>query len=94
MTPRYWIALRGHGRQAFDERRGVGATVRLDKAEHHVDAAALQRVRLLEHAVGLAHARREPDVQLEPAPLGAAEHLEEVLGALEAIGIARSGHGR
>ena len=78
-TPRYSMRRRGTTSRPVDQRRGLGAAVRLDEAEHDVDAALLQRVRLLEHAVGLADARGEADVELEPAALRALDELEEVL---------------
>ena len=75
-----------HDLEPVDQRRGLGAAVGLDEAEHDVDAALAERVRLLEHPVGLADAGGEPDVELEPAAPGALHQLEEVLGA-------RAGHG-
>ena len=65
--------------EALDQRRGVGAAVRFDEAEDHVDAALLQRVRFLQHAVGLADPGREADVELQPPALGALDELEKVL---------------
>ena len=47
-----------------------------------------ERVRLLQHPVGLADAGGEPDVQLQPAALGALDQLEEVLRATaQALGL-------
>ena len=57
------------------------AAVRLDEADHDVDPAPSQRVRLFQHAVGLADPGREPDVQLQAAALAALDELEEVLRA-------------
>ena len=71
-----------HVLEARDELRGLGAAVRLDEAEHDVDAALLERVRLLEHAVGLADAGGEADVELEPPALAPLDELEEVFGTL------------
>ena len=42
--------------QAFEQRLGLGAAVRLDIADHH--ALALLGLGRLQHRVGLAHARR------------------------------------
>ena len=57
-------------------RQRVGAAVRFDEADHHVEALPLQLVRVLEHLVGLAHARRGADVHAQPRAalfLGAGE---------------------
>src|SRR5262249_35194071 len=70
-----------HDLEPLDERRGLGAAVGLDEADDAVDAALAQRVRLLEHAVGLADAGGEAEIHLQPAALRAADELEEVLGA-------------
>ena len=94
----------------FDLRRGTTsrpsisasvscAPVRLDEADHHVDAALLERVRLLQHAVGLADAGGEADVELEPAALPLLDQLQEVLrrGRLavwSGIGVARDSTSR
>src|SRR5262249_6550522 len=61
--------------QPWDERFRFAAPVRLDIADHDVDAALLERVRFFEHAIRLADARREPEVELEPAPFGALDEL-------------------
>jgi len=34
----------------------------LDEADDHIDVAQAKRVGFFQHAVGLAHARRKPDV--------------------------------
>ena len=63
--------------------------MRLHQADHHVHPAAAQRVRLLEHAVGLADARREAE---ENPQLGAVltlrfrgDPLEQGVGIRTAI---------
>src|SRR6185295_9281332 len=78
----------------LDQRRRLGAPVRLDEAEHDVDAALLEGVRLLQHAVGLADSGGEAEVDLEPAALAALHQLEEVLGAALALNdrVVQAGH--
>ena len=68
--------------EPLDQRRGLGAAVRLDEAEHDLDAAPLERLRLLEHAIGLADAGSEADVQLQAPALRPTKDFEEVLRAL------------
>ena len=58
----------------------LGPAVGLDEADRHVDALPLQPMPLAEHGVGLADAGREAEVDLEPAPLLAADQVEELLG--------------
>ena len=67
MTPRYSTWRRGTTSSPVDQRLGLLAAVRLDEADHDVDAPLRERVCLLQHPVCLADARREPDVELEPA---------------------------
>ena len=79
VTPRYSIRRRGTTsrpsmRAAVSARPWVSM-----KPEHDVHAALLEPVRLVQHAVRLAHARRGADVDLEPAALGPLDQLEEVL---------------
>ena len=81
VTPRYSILRRGTDLQPLDQRRRLLAAVRLDEPDHDVDAALLERVRLFQHAVGLADARREADVQLQPAALALLDELQEVFRA-------------
>ena len=50
-----------------------------DKAEDDVDAAAVQRVRLLEHAIRLSDSSGGADVHLQPSALGALDDFEEIL---------------
>src|SRR5262249_32830226 len=71
-----------YGRDAFDERCRLRAAVRLDEADHHIDAALPQRVRLLEHSIGLADAGREAEVELQTPALGLLDDREEILGTL------------
>ena len=75
---------------AINERRRLGAAVRLDHADDHVDALPLQTVRLLQHLVGLADAGGEAEVDLQPAALLLANQAQEVLRR-RAGGVA--GHG-
>ena len=56
--------------QAIQQRRGVAPAVRLDEAHDHVRAAIVAAMRLLEHLVGLADARRHAHVDAQPAALG------------------------
>ena len=67
--------------QVADLLGGLGAAVGLDEADRHVDALLLEPVPLAEHRVGLAHAGRGAEVDLQPAPLLAADQVEELLGA-------------
>ena len=43
--------------------------MRLHDADHHVDPLPLQALSFLEHLIGLAHARRETKINLQPAAL-------------------------
>ena len=53
-------------RQAFRERGGLAAAVRLHHADHHVLAAGTSLPRGLQHAERLAHARRRAHEDLQP----------------------------
>ena len=77
--------------QVADLLGGLGAAVGLDDADRHVDALPLEAMPLAEHGVGLAHAGRRAEVDLEPAPLLAADQVEELLGS--GAGRFGSGHG-
>ena len=70
---------------------GLGAAVGLDQADDDVDPLRLEPVPFAEHRVGLAHAGRRAQVDLEPAPRLAADQVQELLGsrAMEF----RGGHG-
>ena len=67
--------------QVADLLGGLGAAVGLDEADRDVDALLLEPVPLAEHRVGLAHAGRRAEVDLEPAPLLAADQVQELLGS-------------
>ena len=56
--------------QVADHRLGIRALVRLHKADHHIDALLAHQVRILEHLVGLAHARRRAKIDLQLRRLG------------------------
>ena len=58
----------------------LGPAVRFHEADHHVDALPPQAVAFLEHVVGLAHARREAQIDLQPSPLLPADEVQEDLG--------------
>src|SRR5262249_15460926 len=51
--------------QAFCLRDGIRAPVRLEVSDYHVDTLGFQCLRLVQHAVGLTHARRVPEVYLQ-----------------------------
>ena len=80
----------GHLFQFADLGDGLRPAVGLHEADDHVDALPPQPVSFLEHVVGLAHARREAKIDLQPAALLAADEIEEKLGLrLQFVG----GHG-
>ena len=54
-----------HDLEIFHLRLGVRAAVGLDDADDDVEAAGAERVRLLQHRVGLADARRRADVDAQ-----------------------------
>ena len=66
VTPRYSSSRSGTCSRSLDQRLRVGPSVRLDEPDDDVDALAAQLVRVLEHPVALADARRGADVQTEP----------------------------
>jgi hypothetical protein len=74
----------GQELEARQQRLRLAPAVRLDVAHHDVLAARLPLVRLDQHRVGLAHARRRPEEDLEPrAPsllLRAPDTREQGLG--------------
>ena len=78
-TPRYSICRRGNNFQIADLRVGLGSTVGLDEADDHIDALAPERVRVLEHRVGLPDARRRTDVDAEAGTLSGLELREQLL---------------
>ena len=80
----------GQDLETLEQSLGLGAAVRLDEPDHHVDALALQLARGVEHGVGLAHARRRAEEDLEPAA-AAARRLS--VGAPDAAPGARRGRG-
>ena len=64
--------------KAVDQRLGLAAAVRFDETNDDIDSFGLQAVRLLQHHVRLAYARAVAEVDLEPAPLGASDQVEEL----------------
>ena len=59
----------GDDLESADLRLGVGAAVRLDKRDDHVEAPLAEQVRVAQHQVGLAHAGRRPDVHAQSGPV-------------------------
>ena len=69
----------GDDLEIADLRLGVGAAVGFDEADDDVDAARLQRARVLEHRVGLADTWRGADVDAQPRAVLLLEPLEQLL---------------
>ena len=59
----------GNDLEIGDSRLGVCAPVALHEADHDVDAFATERVRVLDHRIGLADARRGADVDPQSGAL-------------------------
>ena len=55
--------------KAVNQRRRVGASMRLDQPDDDVDALAPHEVRVLEHAIGLADTRSGAQINTKPARL-------------------------
>ena len=53
--------------EPFDERARLGAAMSLDEPDDDIDAFVLQALRVLQHGVGLADARRGAEKNLQPA---------------------------
>ena len=68
-------------RKPFGEGFRFGTAVRLDVTDLDVHACVEQLVRLLQHAVGLAHAGTHADVDLEFPAVRGFDQGEKVLGA-------------
>ena len=81
VTPAVLDLPRRDDLQVADLLGRLGAAVGLDDADRHVHALPLEAVSLAEHGVGLAHAGRRAEVDLEPSPLLAADQVEELLGS-------------
>ena len=69
----------GHLLQFADLGDGLRPAMRLHVTDHHVDALAAEPVSLLQHVVGLAHARREAKIDFQPSSLLAANEVQEKL---------------
>ena len=82
VMPRYSIFRRGTDLQPFDQLGGLGAAVRFDVADDHIDAIRLEAVPLGEHLKRLADARTIPEINLQPPALRAADHLQKAGGAV------------
>ena len=55
--------------------------MRLNISDTHIDTCVEQLVRLLQHAVSLAHAGTHADIDLELAAMRLLDQIEKVLGA-------------
>ena len=85
VTPRYSIAERGIDFQVAHLAAVSCASVRLDEADHDVHAAAPEIMRLVEHAVRLAHAGGRSDIELELSALAPRDEIDEITPRLDAI---------
>ena len=72
-----------HDLEPVEELGGLRAAVRLDEPDHDVGAALLAAAGLAEHGVGLADARRHPEVDAQLAPPGHVRHGAPSRGAAE-----------
>jgi hypothetical protein len=70
-------AAAGGDFEAIDERGGFGSAVGFDESDDDIDLLAFEPMGLEEHAIGFSDARAVSEIDLEPAPLGPADHLEE-----------------
>ena len=68
--------------QPFDQFGGFGSAVGFDEADDDVDFLSLEAVGLLEHAVSFTDAGAVSQINLQPAPLGPADHLQKCLCAV------------
>jgi len=59
-------------------RFGLFPLVRFDEADHDVDVAPLEIVRLVDHAIRLADARRRADVQLQLAAFLSFDQFQKI----------------
>ena len=82
-----------HDRHSFGERLGFFTSVRLDNANHHFRTLLQSLLRRLQHRVGLAHARRHPEKNLELAARSRdflAFHLREKRIRIRPFGLAHA----
>ena len=70
--------------QAVEQRLGLGAAVRLNPADHHVDALGAALLRLLQHRIRLADAGGHAEEHLQHAArlacLGSLDALQQLVG--------------
>src|SRR5262249_22298073 len=78
--------------EALEERLGLSAAVRLDDADHDVDALAAALAGRLEHGERLADAGRGADEDLETAPLLLRGGLQERLGRRPVVSVRTAAH--
>ena len=76
--------------EAFEQRLGLAAAMRLDNADDDVVAVFLQRMGLLQHFVGLADAGSgaDEDAQLADMPVLAARGFKECVRRRSMFGFA------
>ena len=74
-----------HHFEALDQRHRVLPAMRLEIADHDVDALVLQLARLGEHLVGLAHARGVAEEDLQTTALRRLRHHEWTIPVISAV---------
>jgi hypothetical protein len=77
-----FLGRAGNDFQALGQAGDIGPAVGFEKSDDDVDALVPEAVALLEHLIGLADAGRVAEVDLEPAPLGPADHPEKDVGSI------------
>ena len=87
VAPRYSTLRRGNDLEILELRLGVAAAVGLDEADDDVEAARAERVRLLQHLVGLAHTGRGADVDAQPRALLLLDAREQRVGGRALVGM-------
>src|SRR5450432_4782594 len=64
---------------AFDQFGCFNAAVRLDESDDNIYSFFFEAVRFLKHLITFPHARPVAEIDLQPAALGSADHLQESL---------------
>ena len=79
-TPAVFDLAARHDLEAFEQRLGLAAAMRLDNADNDIRALAVARLCGGEHLVGLAHARRGPEEQLQATARALLRGLQQRVG--------------